>query len=951
MSAPEFSQLVTNAKGGQPEAVTKFILAIARDLRAFIGTFAASPKMLEEVHANTWMQVRREINTCPPSSQVVTWIRQRAMVVLKYHLENERNQAISAKDGLRHLIAQDGLESLQALLSPTNDGATHIHSQYPQLDETAQFLIHRRYNEKASLDELASDMQLKGPAEIAIKLFVARATLHWRSSKEDKKSPDDRLLPIAIEQHMAGTIANEARQELSQSLLKDLSRAASFTRQMRVDILLRAIFGDYSEKDALALAANMGKIENKRRNESSLLHVAPPARTPIGSGSEIYRAQERIANRQNSSSSSIRTGSGPRPHASRRRSKTGSDERQTDLYQRRSGRRKMPPTVLIAGCVIVVGIITLFIVWSGGGSSGSAHNAQTTHAGKVAAVLGFEQGYTILDGQKEIAGTLGAEIKAGMGVRSGKGTTTIDLSNISRLVLNPQTEIRSFDQAVDGTGQANIDKGTINIQSMASPGIEIRTPQVRVNFGVARGTVAVDSDRTVVQATSGPVTVTNRDGTGTITIPAGASATALTGSTPKLIQARAFVRGINFGGNNVTIDSQKWFSHRQALTAGMHLAPGTDIASIGALSGVGLDFDKKSMLDTGLYGNRAPIEINQTMPNGEFDITLWIGNTTPTTNQALSVFINDKKIDLTDLYLPRSGWAQLGPITTQIANKKLQLRVDGLGTSRLSGCLLEAPKDAGMFLPPAIAIISPTDAATFYTSEPFDIIADVVGDVTKVAFYAEDKLVGESKSAPYRTTVKGLEIGDHKLTAHAYYGKDQRSISLPLGISIIEAFGSGSITFQMWDNLRGVKLSEANDSERVKGKPKDTFTANKFESKINWGENLFVKARGYIHPPITGEYKFWMTCDDTGELWLSTDENASNIKKIAGVDRNTNGVHAWTTYKFQQSKPITLMQGQRYYIELRYKEEGVDDYGAVGWQLPNGVLDRPINGAHLSPAE
>jgi hypothetical protein len=58
----------------------------------------------------------------------------------------------------------------------------------------------------------------------------------------------------------------------------------------------------------------------------------------------------------------------------------------------------------------------------------------------------------------------------------------------------------------------------------------------------------------------------------------------------------------------VNIDGQKWLAHRQALSGGLKLADGTNIATVGALSGTGLDYDKKSMLDTGLSATGKPIE-------------------------------------------------------------------------------------------------------------------------------------------------------------------------------------------------------------------------------------------------------------------------------------------------------------------------------------------------------
>jgi DNA-directed RNA polymerase specialized sigma24 family protein len=952
MSAQDLSSLVNDAKRGNTEAVTALIMAIARDLRAFIATFASSPAMMEDVHTATWMQVRREIAACPPSSQVIIWIRQRAMVLLQHRLEQERNQAIAAKDGLRHLVAQDGIEGLLALASPTNDAATHINQKYSELDENAQILIHRRYAEKVELDILAAEMQLSGQAEVAIRLFIARSLLHWHASADHARAPDDRLFPVTIELSIACSIAADARKQFSLSLLKDLSRAASYTRQVRIDLLLRAIFGAYTQDDANALADGMGKIEHKRRNESSLLQVAPPTRTPVGSGSELRRVQDHIAERQtrvpNTPSPGLPENHGS-SHAKRRM--PSSNQRPNDNQRNRSKRGK-PPVLMIGGGIALVGVIALLLWWLGGSDDSTHGDSSTTQGKYIATVLDFQGDFVMLDGATQKPGTLGQSLIAGQGLRSGDSSEiTIELSQNSRLVVGAKTEVGSFDQLADGTGQALIDKGLVHIQSMAAPGVEIRTVQARIHFGVARGSVTVESDRTVVQAISGAIIVNAINGSGAITVPLGGSVITLSGAAPKLVQPRAYVRGINLGGIAVTIDGQKWLAHRQALSAGLHLSAGTEITAVGAMSANGLDFDRKSMIDTGLSATGKPVEIIQTAPNGEYDVTLWLGNTGSDTNKSLSVSLNDKNINVSAFYLSRSGWAQVGPISVNNTSQQLSMNIDGLGTARVSGLLIEAPQNTPLKLPASIHLISPTDASSFGSNEDFLMQAEVVGKAKSVQFYAGDVLLGETSEPPYQAKVNIPTTGEYKLTAKAITPDAPPSTSLPLGISITESFGKGSITFARWTNLRGLNLRNVDNNERIKGEPNDTFVAKTFQSRSDIGDNYYSRARGYLHPPITGDYVFWVTGDDDVELWLSSDDTNNQIKKIAYTYDSSEGISNWTKYPTQESKPIPLVRGKRYFVVLRHREGAGHDYAAVGWKLPNGVMNRPISGAHLSPAD
>ena len=118
------------------------------------------------------------------------------------------------------------------------------------------------------------------------------------------------------------------------------------------------------------------------------------------------------------------------------------------------------------------------------------------------------------------------------------------------------------------------------------------------------------------------------------------------------------------------------------------------------------------------------------------------------------------------------------------------------------------------------------------------------------------------------------------------------------------------------------------------------------------GSNYGSRIRGYICPPLTGDYTFWIASDDNSELWLSSDSDPENKTKIAGVNPWTYS-REWTKYSSQKSKPISLQAGSQYYVEVLHKEGSVYDNVAVGWQLPDAssTLERPIPGNRLIPFE
>ncbi|MFN3486846.1 MAG: PA14 domain-containing protein, partial [Planctomycetota bacterium] len=100
----------------------------------------------------------------------------------------------------------------------------------------------------------------------------------------------------------------------------------------------------------------------------------------------------------------------------------------------------------------------------------------------------------------------------------------------------------------------------------------------------------------------------------------------------------------------------------------------------------------------------------------------------------------------------------------------------------------------------------------------------------------------------------------------------------------------------------------------------------------------------------SGAYTFWIASDDSSELWLSPDDNPAHRILIASVSGWTSP-REWSKFPSQQSVPLTLTAGGRYYLEVLHKEGGGKDNLAVGWQMPDGTLERPIPGSRLSPVD
>jgi hypothetical protein len=156
---------------------------------------------------------------------------------------------------------------------------------------------------------------------------------------------------------------------------------------------------------------------------------------------------------------------------------------------------------------------------------------------------------------------------------------------------------------------------------------------------------------------------------------------------------------------------------------------------------------------------------------------------------------------------------------------------------------------------------------------------------------------------------------------------------------------AGIILREYWLNVQGDHVSQI----PLNTTPSGRGYLSSFEGPRGFDDNYGSRIRGYICPPVTGNYTFWISSDDDAELWLSPDDNPSGKVRIAYVSGWTY-VNEWEKYPSQRSASVFLKQGVKYYVEALHKEALGDDHIEVGWRLPDGTLERPIPGARLAPA-
>ncbi len=154
---------------------------------------------------------------------------------------------------------------------------------------------------------------------------------------------------------------------------------------------------------------------------------------------------------------------------------------------------------------------------------------------------------------------------------------------------------------------------------------------------------------------------------------------------------------------------------------------------------------------------------------------------------------------------------------------------------------------------------------------------------------------------------------------------------------------------EVWEGINGTDLSALTSSANYPNRPTSkNYVTDYFESPTDILENYGQRMHGYVVPPLTGNYTFWVATDDQGALYLSSDENPANSRLIASVNGWT-PPRQWEVESNQRSAAIRLVAGKAYYVSALMKEGGGGDNLAVRWLMPNGVDQAPIVATNLLP--
>ncbi len=154
---------------------------------------------------------------------------------------------------------------------------------------------------------------------------------------------------------------------------------------------------------------------------------------------------------------------------------------------------------------------------------------------------------------------------------------------------------------------------------------------------------------------------------------------------------------------------------------------------------------------------------------------------------------------------------------------------------------------------------------------------------------------------------------------------------------------SGFLNFAIFYNMGGTAVSALTGDSRYPNSPDERRYLTSFNTGPDFAENYGGNITGFFIPPTSGDWNFYLRSDDASELWFDKNDGAGLVK----VQEETG---CCGTFSGHATAAITLVAGEKYPIQVLYKEGGGGDYAQVAARLTSDQISVlvPISGAFLA---
>ncbi len=220
---------------------------------------------------------------------------------------------------------------------------------------------------------------------------------------------------------------------------------------------------------------------------------------------------------------------------------------------------------------------------------------------------------------------------------------------------------------------------------------------------------------------------------------------------------------------------------------------------------------------------------------------------------------------------------------------------------------------------------------------------------------AEARVLGTHFTLEVDTNVSRLDVMEGKVGFKS--ASDGKKVNVTAGnhalagpnVYLGALPATGHILREYWTNSPGELKRRITWESGLSAQPDGVEYLANFEAPPHKGDYFGERIRGYLHPPKTGDYIFWIAGNDWCQFRLSRDDQPA--KRVSLAFAQSTNAREWTKdERQQQTSAITLYAGRKYYIDAVQECENDEHHLAVAWQGPDRERE-VIPGEFLSPFE
>jgi autotransporter-associated beta strand protein len=157
-------------------------------------------------------------------------------------------------------------------------------------------------------------------------------------------------------------------------------------------------------------------------------------------------------------------------------------------------------------------------------------------------------------------------------------------------------------------------------------------------------------------------------------------------------------------------------------------------------------------------------------------------------------------------------------------------------------------------------------------------------------------------------------------------------------------YSTGQAQYQVYTGITGTSVANLTSNAKYPNQPDITTTVTRLEGTYS-GDSYGARIRGFIIPPATGAYRFYIASDDASQFRFGTSEAAATV--ICSVSGWTSPYN-WAANASQTSAIQNLTAGTPYFFEALHKEAAGAEHVAVAWTGPGWTQPEVIEGRYLA---